>query len=374
MGGDRNVYFLGDDGPLHRSSHVLIPDEPDRDTDCLHVTELFGALRGSDALTIPHVGGRYANLTWHDPEIEPVIEVYSEWGEFEWFLKEALEKGYKVGFTAGSDDHKGRPGAAHCGSGSFGVYGGLTCILAHELTREGLFEALKARRCYGTTGQRIVLDVRANGHPMGSEFDVTEPPEISVRAVGTAPIERIDVFRGAGAVYRFPEEIRRDDRRVRVAWSGQRIRARNRLVRWDGSLSLDRGRIVEAAGYAFDSASEGIREATDRLVSWASVTTGDPDGVVLTMDAPADAVLDFRTDVVNRSVSLKEIADGPVRIDAGGIEVCVVFERLPLGVGTEAAFTFRDEALEPGCHPYWVRVTQTDGAKAWASPIYVNVG
>ncbi|MDP6778622.1 MAG: DUF3604 domain-containing protein [Candidatus Latescibacteria bacterium] len=373
VGGDRNVYFLGDDGPLHRSSHVLIPDEPDRDTDCLHVTELFEALRGIDALAIPHVGGRYANLTWHDPEVEPVIEVYSEWGEFEWFLEEALAKGHKVGFTAGSDDHKGRPGAGHCGGGSFGVYGGLTCILARELTRAGLFEALKVRRCYGTTGQRIVLDVRADGHPMGSEFDATEPPEISVRVVGTAPIERIDVFRGAEPVYRYPAEIDRDDQRVRVAWSGQRIRARNRLVRWDGSLSLDRGRIVEAEGYAFDSASEGIREVSDRSVSWTSVTTGDPDGVVLTLDAPDDATIDFRTEVVNRSVSLQEIADGPVRVDAGGIEVCVVFEQLPRGVGTEAEFTFRDKDPGPGCHPYWVRVTQTDGAKAWASPVYVNI-
>ena len=32
-------------------------------------------------------------------------------GQFEWLLREAIERGYKVGFVAGSDDHKGRPGA-----------------------------------------------------------------------------------------------------------------------------------------------------------------------------------------------------------------------------------------------------------------------
>ena len=88
-------------GPLHRSSHVLIPDKSDIDTDCTHVTELYDAMRGKDVLLLPHVGGRYANLNWHDPELEPLIEVYSEWGEFEWFLQEALKKGYQVGFTAG---------------------------------------------------------------------------------------------------------------------------------------------------------------------------------------------------------------------------------------------------------------------------------
>ena len=111
LGGDRNVYYLADDGPLYRSSHVLVPDKSDTGGDCTHVTDLHNALKGEEALVVPHVGGRYANLAWRDPVLEPVIEVYSEWGEFEWFLRDALAKGYRVGFTAGSDDHKGRPGA-----------------------------------------------------------------------------------------------------------------------------------------------------------------------------------------------------------------------------------------------------------------------
>lgn len=372
LGGDHNVYYPGEDGPLHRSSHVLIEDRSDADTDCAHVTDLYDALRDTEALLVPHVGGRYANLNWHDPKLEAVVEVYSEWGEFEWFLREALEKGYRVGFTAGSDDHKGRPGAAYPGSGSFGVYGGLTCIWAEELTREGLWEALKARRCYGTTGQRIRLEVTADGHPMGSEYAADGPPELQVRVWGTAPIERVDVFRGLEQVYSYPEEIERAEDRVRVAWSGQRIRARNRLVRWDGGLSIDQGKILAAKGYAFDSAAEGIEDMSERAVSWKSVTTGDADGVVLHLEAEDEAVLSFDTPVIQHAVSLAEIAEGPVVVEAGGIDIQVVFERLPLGVGREVAFSFREEKLAPGCHPYWVRVVQTDGAKAWASPIYVT--
>ncbi len=380
LGGDRNVYYPGNDGPLHRSSHVLIPDKSDSDTDCTHVTELYDTLRShvkdsrnGDVLLLPHVGGRYANLNWHDPILEPLIEVYSEWGEFEWFLREALEKGYRVGFTAGSDDHKGRPGAAPPGSGSFGVYGGLTCIYAVELTREGLWEALKTRRCYGTTGGRILLEVTADGQPMGAAYQASQPPEIAVKMVGTAPIERIDIFRGLEQVYTFPTTTERAEDQIRVAWSGQRIRARNRLVRWDGSLEIDRGRILEAEGYAFDSPAEGIEAVTERTVSWKSVTTGDADGVILKLDAPPETTLDFKTPVVNGDVSLQEIGDSSIVVDAGGIDMKVVFERLPLGIGREAAFTFREAALPTGCHPYWVRVLQTDGAKAWTSPIYVTM-
>lgn len=373
VGGDHNVYYPGDDGPLYRSSHVLIEDKSDVDGDCAHVTDLYKALRDVDALLVPHVGGRYANLQWHDPKLEAVVEVYSEWGEFEWFLREALTQGYRVGFTAGSDDHKGRPGAAHPGSGSFGVYGGLTCIWAEELTRAGLWQALKARRCYGTTGQRIRLEVTAAGQPMGAEFAADGPPEIEVKVWGTAPIERVDIFRGLELVYSYPEVIARAEDRVRVAWSGQRIRARNRLVRWDGGLTIDRGKILAATGYAFDSASEGIEEVDERSVSWKSVTTGDADGVVLQLDASAETVLSFDTPVVQHKVALGDIAAGPVVVEAGGIDIQVVFEREPVGIGQEVEFAFRETALAPGCHPYWVRVVQTDGAKAWASPIYVTV-
>ena len=373
VGGDHNVYYPGDDGPLHRSSHVLIPDKADVDTDRLHVTELHDTMKGSDVLLLPHVGGRYANLEWHEPSLEPVIEVYSEWGEFEWFLKWALERGYRVGFTAGSDDHKGRPGAAYPGSGSFGVYGGLTCIQATELTRKGLWEALKARRCYGTTGQRIALDVTVGGCPMGSDLKTDASPEIDVSVAGTADIERVDIFRGLDLVYTFPETVDRSSDKVRIAWSGQRIRARNRLVRWNGGLDIANGRIRSAEGYAFDSASEGIQEATDREVTWKSVTTGDADGVILDLEGGPDTVIDFRTDVISRKVSLEEIDAGPVREDAGGIDIAVVFERMFLGVGREVEFTFREATLPEGTHPYWVRVTQVDGAKAWASPVYVTL-
>ena len=208
---------------------------------------------------------------------------------------------------------------------------------------------------------------------MGSAFQASQPPEIAVNVVGTAPIERVDIFRGLEQIYTFPETAERADDQIRVAWSGQRIRARNRLARWDGSLEIDRGQILHAEGYAFDTPSEGIEAVTERTVSWKSVTTGDADGVILKLDTPPETILDFKTPILNQAVSLQELDDAPVVIDAGGIDMKVVFEWLPLGVGREVAFTFQEAALPTGCHPYWVRVLQTDGAKAWASPIYVTI-
>lgn len=373
VGGDHNVYYLGDEGDLFRSSHVLIDDKSDVDTDCKHITDLYAKLRGQqDVMLVPHVGGRYANLTWHDADLECVMEVCSAWGEFEWFLFDALQKGYKIGFTAGSDDHKGRPGASHPGSGAFGIYGGYACLYAKELTREGIWEALKARRCYGTNGRRILVDFHANGNPMGAEIEVDGSLEMGVVVCGTAPIEKVDVFKGTEIVHTFPEDIPREENRVRIAWSGQRILARNRLARWDGGVTVNGGRILGTEGFAFDSASEGIQLATEKEVTWTSVTTGDADGVILTLDDSPGAVLDFKTPILSRSVSLREIQKGPVVIDAGGVDMQVVFELMPLGIGMDVAFQYQVGELDAGCHPYWVRVTQVDGGKAWVSPVYVN--
>src|SRR5207344_1852173 len=80
---------------------------------------------------------------------------------FEWILHDAFEKGYRVGVVCHSDDHKGRPGATQPGASSFGAIGGLTCYSMPALTRDALFEALRRRHHYGTTGTRMFIDLRA---------------------------------------------------------------------------------------------------------------------------------------------------------------------------------------------------------------------
>src|SRR3954452_13100348 len=79
----------------------------------------------------------------------------------EWLLHDALDQGYRVGILASSDGHKGRHGASHPGASLFGAYGGLSCPLAEGLARADLFDALRRRHHYATTGCRAVLDVRA---------------------------------------------------------------------------------------------------------------------------------------------------------------------------------------------------------------------
>ena len=379
-GGDRNVMFRGDLASLHRSSHAEVDDMSDAATDCFPVTDLFKQFQGrDDVLLIPHIGGRYADIVgFHDPRLEPVVEIYSDWGRFEWLLHDALRAGYKVGVVSNSDGHKGRPGASHPGASTFGAYGGLTCVLAESLTRDALFEAIRARRCYGVTAaQRIHVELAVNGLPMGAEGPASGPVRIAGRAAGTGPVERIDVFRGLDVlrtVSPYSAASFEGSARYRIAWAGSRVRGRDRLTRWDGSLELSAGRVLAAEPFAMENPEKGITRRTERRLEWISNTTGDDDGVDVTLDCPADAVLRLRTPVIDLDVPLAELAAGTTReFPAGGVDLRAFMRRLPArDVARELAFDVTDPAPPAGCAAYWIRVTQEDGAQAWTSPVYLT--
>ena len=137
------------------------PTSSTRATDAHDAHALFEKLRGKDCVVVAHVGGRYADIKFaHDP-METAVEVHSAWGTFEWIVRDAFEKGYRVGIVANSDGHKGRPGACYPGASFFGSYGGLTCFLAERLDRDAIFECMRRRRHYATTGNRAYLSVSA---------------------------------------------------------------------------------------------------------------------------------------------------------------------------------------------------------------------
>ena len=80
LGGDRNVYFAREGGKITRSSCELLPEGASVYPDSPTATELFNNLKGPDPFVFAHVGGRYADLRMHDPELEIAVEIHSCWG------------------------------------------------------------------------------------------------------------------------------------------------------------------------------------------------------------------------------------------------------------------------------------------------------
>ena len=197
-----------------------------------------------------HVGGRTADLRWHEPTLDRLLEVHSTHATSEWFLLDALKRGYRMGVVAGSDGVDGRPGASHPGHmGVRNVRGGLTAVAMPESHAQGLWSALRARHCYATTGERILLALTAGTASMGDEIRVAQMPAFDLAVEGTAPIETIDFFRddlGVASVDLMSAATARSNS-VRVAWTGATApgnwqRAR---MQWDGELRVAGARIVE---------------------------------------------------------------------------------------------------------------------------------
>lgn len=382
-GGDHNVLLAEEGRDIYRSSTVQVKGEARQDEDASPVTKLYSKLKAArdPAIVFPHIGGRRANLDFFDADLEPVIEVHSCWGTFEWFFHDALRRGYRLGVVANSDGHKGRPGAEHAGAGKFGVYGGLTCILAERLDRKSLFEALRARRCYGTSGPRIHLEATLAGEHIGSELGQLESPLLlTVSVIGTAPIERIDLLAAGHAVTSWLAD-RYEERpadRVRVRWSGSRILNRNRATQWDGALRIHGNELTRVEEFAFDTPAHGVQASDGSSVQWVSSTTGDEDGLVLHLKEPAKGTLEFGTGPLSCSVNVAALRSGPMVFDAGGVDQQVVFELAPAVqerpscVNWECELSPSKEQAVAGLIPYHLRITQVDGHRAWASPWFVK--
>jgi len=211
-GGDHNVYFLGNGPSIYRSPLMYHPKNYQMDHEgpkVDHVTKLFKLLRENfepgTAFCIPHWGGRRGNPRWHDPQVQRLIEVFSEHRRSEDWAGTFLSAGYRLGIMASGDNHSGNPGygclkpSHEWESQELGM--ALIAVQAEELSRVSIFRALYDRRVYATSGARILLDFHVDGQPMGSEIRTVRTPEIVVDVSATAPIKRIEIKRNCQTVH-----------------------------------------------------------------------------------------------------------------------------------------------------------------------------
>jgi hypothetical protein len=398
LGGDRNVLFMREGRQIHRSSHALIDDQSDLSTDANSAEQLFDALKHEDCVVFAHIGGRYADIKMaHDARIERSVEVHSDWGTFEWLLHDALEQGYRVGILANSDGHKGRHGASHPGASLFGAYGGLSCLLAEELTRAGLFDALRRRHHYATTGCRMLLDVRAEFSTEAQLFasdpnlgptswtpartammgDILRSDdaavEFAVEAMASAPIERIEIRNGLEVLETWrPFDEAALNHRIRVIWEGSEYRGRGRQTIWDGSCTLD-GNIFERISpiNLWNLDKKLVQTGPGSLV-WSALTTGGFGGFDAWLAEPRAGVLRIDTPLVKGELAIADIGLEDRAFEAGGIERRIRVFRLPDENPHRRLRLTRCIPLRTrGDNALYVCLTQEDGHLIWSSPIYV---
>lgn len=381
-GGDRNVIYRRDESRLRRSGRFFVEEPADSEPDLVTAAEFLAALKHQPVLINMHVGGRPTNLDWHEPNIERLAEIHSTHGTSEWFIEDALSRGYRFGITAGTDGIASRPGGCHPGWRlNRNVRSGLTAVYAADLTRDALWEALQARRCYGTTGERIALWVEVDGQPMGSDHRTGGHPLVTIDVKGTAALETVELLRGTEVIAHWPlaeyPSCTETDicHRVRLLWSGTRQRgtARAQRVIWDGSLHVTHGHLLAAAPLNFHSAEDGIQTASRHQVNWQSSTAGNRAGLVLDIAGNADTVCRVTTAPAGFTFCPAQVVHTPFAVPAEGLRCQMHAGPAPSVHGPrQTRLTFRDTQPGTGTQAYWVRVTQVDQAQAWSSPVYVT--
>jgi hypothetical protein len=399
LGGDRNVFFRATGRKIRRSSHALIDDQSDLDTDCHTAADLFAALTrdGEDAITFAHVGGRYADIgVAHDVAIETAVEVHSSWGTFEWIAEDAFRLGLRVGIVANSDGHKGRPGAEGPGASMFGAYGGLTAVLLPELSRDAVFGALRARRHYATTGSRMLLDVRASfasDAVMFTKDPVLGPcattatlsacmgaivhadaasAVLTVDVTGCGPVERVEIRNGVSTVAVLRPFAAADlGRRIRVVWSGAEYRGRFRMTPWDGKAVLTGNTFESASAINFFNKDKELKRSGDVELSWESLTTGNFSGFDALLGDPSAGVLHIQTKQGAVELPVAEIGLEARTFEFGGLGRKISVYRLPeQNRHRRVTLAQTIPLVADRDNPLWVCVTTEDGHQAWSTPIY----
>ena len=398
-GGDRNVIFLGGVQFPEVKNESVRSFEWNEDTQARAITphawpvtrlhETY-ADASSHVLMIPHVGGRRCNLDFFDPDLEHLIEVASAWGHFDWFYRDAIQRGYRVGVSAAGDEHRGRPGGGAPGVDVFGVRGGLTGIIAEELTPSAIRRALLNRRTWATTGDRIVGLLRCGDFVQG---DLCEDPAypMNYRLLGTAGWEWIAAYTDRGLLWKrnLQAEVGYSNSRIRVRWGGARVYDRYRWARWKGT--------IHNAGAADIVSTFGLEHLEETIVADGNgvriktETYGDADGVVLDIGdlASLDLSLDFTIEGFDKTGSPLNPAPhkpcpraqwrirgdeltkaGTLRRDLPGCELFIAIERV-----TEVALPIEvsGEFFLPTEHRcVYITGRQVDDEKVWTSPIFID--
>ncbi len=387
VGGDHNVVFLGDDTTLARSLEWhsgMASSSPVPQT--WPITQLYAAYdKDPDSyLLIPHVGGRRAILDWHHPQLERLIEVHSAWGTSPWFFEDAMARGLRLGASAASDEHRGRPGGGAPGANIFGGNGGLTGVLAPELTREDVGKSLRSRRTWATTGARAVALLRSGKHWMGDEIDCTADELTAQYALyGTAGWEDLQVWDASGLLYRrdLHGETGLSDTLVRIRWGGARHKDRYRWATWTGGLRVDGSAVDAVMPWAATHPEQMIARDGDG-VSWRTQTFGSDMGVIVRLADLAGARLRIDTSVeedglrAELAVTGAELLDtGAREVAVGGLNLTLRVERiadptaLPITVNGTLAID-----LPPVDSAVYMRARQVDGHQVWTSPLFLNRG
>ena len=378
------------------------------------IKELQEFARDHSAILIPHhpayeQGWRGQNWSVLDPSVSPVVEIFSEHGNAESdrgpdrYIRHSMggrytlntlqwlwQQGTQVGVVASTDDHLGYPGA----------YGeGLVAVYAGTLTRESIMEALKARRTYGVSGDRIELGFRLNDRWMGQTIPATSARNIHVKVKGKDVIDRVEVLRNNEVIHRDHPIDRPPGAsswkrpvlcRIEFGWGPWGDLNMARVCDWRFKIVVNDGRILNAtpcfqSGPFDEERRNRIATIDDRSCEVVSYTSRmqayeerATNAVILEIQGDPKTQLKiaaFQPARMTVAKSLGELAECSDSIFTGPFtSESILLHRIAFSENYSTEFSLVDKRKADRTDWYYVRVVQSNGSLAWSSPIWLEAG
>lgn len=397
--GDHNVYFKGAEGDIIAAS------------DLESLRQRLRELRqqGIASFLIPHhIGYRsgFRGIDWNSftNELSPVVEIFSMHGSSEAddapypylhtmgprhsksTMHHGLKEGNFFGVIGSTDHHSAHPGSY--GHGRLGVW-------AHELTRDGVWEAIQARRTFALTGDRIELKVLVNGQPMGSELPYSSDRLIEVEALGGSEIDYIEILENNRAIHRWsahesppPETDEPVKVLLELGWGEF-----DHEIDWHVELTVVEGRLLgieprlrgkdvvspqetEASSYAFSSWSQPDSTSVSMDTrTWRNPSIVTPATQSLCLEVLGDDDTWLIGKINDREIALPlgDLMYGShVEYLGGFLSPAFCFHRAVPRTQYSCATSFIQRVDRETPNWYHVRVRQKNGQWAWSSPIWVS--
>ncbi len=390
--GHQNVILKGRLDTVASSQHKLA-DQPQR---------LWWLLPEGESLTIPHHSA-HPRMGWDwrffDESFVRLVEVFqAARGNYEFegafrqaksatqvgsFVQDGLQQGRHFGLIASSDHGNGVSFAA---------------VLAESLSRESIFDALYARRCYGATAKGLLVDFRVDGQLMGQEFSINQAPDVSVHARGMKDLSEVVIFRNGEPCWSIGRDSHGDPSsttgRTEESPKSSEITAPQPLTLeflwwarvetksdWSYQIQVDQGRFSRLA-----DSQQGERRDFDLVDETTIRGSNSQDSSVrvplkrFLVEADDTAVLNLEVQGFPKSTTLGALRQRPLQVFDGPLKWVLRVrpegrDRKTAGesLGTrEVRHSFRDGELPKGRSWYYARIIQTDGEMAWSSPITVT--
>jgi len=210
--GHRNMLFLKRGAPLRLADRVNNPDDNLPPNLWAWVRANVYRQPGQKVVIVPHTFGEVSqpigSFLWDNPPFDCLLEIYqgarssyeawalpqgekrgrSQLTEKGHFAQDALNRGNLYGFVSFSDH-----GSTHNSWAS---------VWAPKEDREGLFEAMLARRTYAGSDE-IIVKATADGHMVGEQFiaAVGKAPRINAQIAAPDTILRVDVIKDGKYIF-----------------------------------------------------------------------------------------------------------------------------------------------------------------------------